>query len=207
VLDPSERACEVLFGLIVVLTFTLTISVEGGATDTRTVLMAAIGCNLAWGIVDAVMYLIATFTQRARTVAAVRSLRRSADRASAHRLLQEQLGPFFSSVLTPEQLDAMRENLTQAPAPAFETLNRADLLGAAGVCLLVFFSTFPIVVPFMVMRDLPVALRTSNGIAIGMMFVTGWSLGRYTGRPGWHTGLAMVGVGLLLVGITLALGG
>ena len=68
VLDPIERACEILFGVIMVLTFTGSISVaEGGATETRTVLAAAIGCNLAWGIVDAAMYLMANFAEsRAR---------------------------------------------------------------------------------------------------------------------------------------------
>jgi len=40
-----------------------------------------------------------------------------------------------------------------------------------------------------------------------MMFATGWSLGRYTGRSGWRTGLAMVTLGIVLVGITVALGG
>ena len=40
-----------------------------------------------------------------------------------------------------------------------------------------------------------------------MLFVLGWSLGRYAGRPGWRTGLGMVLIGLVLVGITMALGG
>jgi VIT1/CCC1 family predicted Fe2+/Mn2+ transporter len=40
-----------------------------------------------------------------------------------------------------------------------------------------------------------------------MLFVLGWSIGRYAGRPGWRTGAGMVLVGLVLVGITMALGG
>jgi hypothetical protein len=48
VLDPHERISEVLFGLIMVLTFTGSISIaEAGREDIRAVLIAALGCNLA----------------------------------------------------------------------------------------------------------------------------------------------------------------
>jgi VIT1/CCC1 family predicted Fe2+/Mn2+ transporter len=51
------------------------------------------------------------------------------------------------------------------------------------------------------------ALRTSNVIALAMLFITGWSVGQYAGRPGWRTGLMMVLTGIMLVAITMALGG
>jgi hypothetical protein len=55
VLEPGERISEVLFGLIMVLTFTGSLSVaEAGREDIRTMLVGALGCNLAWGIIDAV---------------------------------------------------------------------------------------------------------------------------------------------------------
>ena len=208
-LDPIERACEILFGVIMVLTFTGSISVaEGGATETRTVLAAAIGCNLAWGIVDAAMYLMANFTDRARGLATLRAIRRSREHDAAHRLILDALPPVVAAVLTPIEVETMRERLNQLPEPsALVSLNRADFAGAAGVFLLVFLSTFPIVIPFLVVREVALALRASNAVAIVMLFVTGWSLGRYAGRPGWRTGLGMVAVGLVLVGITMALGG
>ncbi len=86
VLDPLERACEILFGVIMVLTFTGSISVaEGAAAETRTVLAGAIGCNLAWGIVDAAMYLLANFSERARGLATLRAIRHSRGPDAAHR--------------------------------------------------------------------------------------------------------------------------
>jgi site-specific recombinase XerD len=51
------------------------------------------------------------------------------------------------------------------------------------------------------------ALRISNAIAIGMLFMTGWVFGRITGRRPWVMGLAMVALGAVLVGLTMALGG
>src|SRR5204862_345440 len=59
VLDPIDRVSEVLFGLIMVLTFTGALSVaEAGREDVRTMLIGALGCNLAWGIIDGVLYLM-----------------------------------------------------------------------------------------------------------------------------------------------------
>ena len=60
VLEPHERISEVLFGLIMVLTFTGSLSVaQAGRDDVRAMLIGALGCNLAWGIIDAVFYYVA----------------------------------------------------------------------------------------------------------------------------------------------------
>jgi len=51
------------------------------------------------------------------------------------------------------------------------------------------------------------ALRVSNAIAIVMLFLTGYAFARMTGRHPWLVGISMVILGLVLVGITMALGG
>ena len=73
--------------------------------------------------------------------------------------------------------------------------------------MLVFLSTFPVVIPFLFASDAKLALRISNGIAILMLFITGYAFGRYAGHSPWLTGVAMVIVGSVLVGITIGLGG
>jgi hypothetical protein len=208
-LDPLERACEILFGVIMVLTLTASVSVaEGRAVETHTMLAGAIGCNLAWGLVDAAMYLMANFSERARDLKTLRAIRGSGQPDAGHRLLLDVLPPMVAAVLTPVELETMRDRLTRQPEPSARlSWNRSDVLGAAGVFLLVFLSTVPVVIPFLFVRDFTVALRASNAIAIAMMFATGWSLGRYTGRSGWRTGLGVVAIGIVLVGITMALGG
>src|SRR6185436_18697882 len=76
VLEPIERVQEVLFGLIMVLTFTGSLSVaEAGREDVRAMLIGAIGCNLAWGIIDAVFYLMTTLTERGRGLISMRAVR------------------------------------------------------------------------------------------------------------------------------------
>src|SRR6478736_677582 len=75
VLSPIDRISEVLFGLIMVLTFTGTINVaHAGRGEIRDLLWSALGCNLAWGIVDALMYLMNLVLSRAYGFAAVKKI-------------------------------------------------------------------------------------------------------------------------------------
>ena len=86
-------------------------------------------------------------------------------------------------------------------------LNRGDLLAALAVFLLVFLSTFPVVLPFFLISDAMRALRFSNAIAIFMLLVGGYEYGRYAGFRPWRAALVMVTIGIVLVAATIALGG
>jgi hypothetical protein len=213
VLDPLERTSEILFGIIMVLTFTGSIRVaDAGREGLRTVLAGAIGCNLAWGLVDAAMYLMATFITRARFVAALGAIRGAAETGAAetgaaHRIIDEILPPPLSEALTPADIEVLRQRLTQRLSSTTVTPTPADFWGALGVFLLVFLSTFPVIVPLMVVRETRLAMALSNAVAVLLLFILGWSLGRHAGRPGWRTGLVTVLVGLVLVAVTIALGG
>lgn len=208
-LDPMERISEVLFGLIMVLTVTCSFSVA--TADRRQVhdmLFAAIGCNLAWGLIDAVFYLLSRFGERSRSIFALQALRKATDLSEARIILSAFLPPLLGSVLTPTEFDLMRQRVNQLPElPAHPKLTKDDLFGACGVFLLVFLSIFPVVVPFLFASDAKFALRISNGIAILMLFLTGYALGRYAGRRPWRTGVAMVILGSALVGVTIWMGG
>lgn len=208
VLDPIERISEVLFGLIMVLTFTGTLSVTAvDREEVRTVLIGAIGCNLAWGIVDAMMYLLTNLIEKGRKIRLLRAMRKSADPEVGRKLIAAKLPDGLDEVFTPADLETMRVRLDQLPLPPAVKLTRKDFRGAFGVFLLVFLSTFPVVIPFIIFSQYQLALRASNGVAIVMLFGTGYILGRYAGYHPWRLGLAMVLVGLILVSLTIALGG
>ncbi len=51
------------------------------------------------------------------------------------------------------------------------------------------------------------ALRISNAVAILMLFLMGYAFGRLTERNPWAVGLFMVLFGIVLVLMTIALGG
>jgi hypothetical protein len=55
VLDPFDRGLELLGGVVMVLTFTSSLSVSAGEADVRAMLVEPLGCNLAWGIIDAIV--------------------------------------------------------------------------------------------------------------------------------------------------------
>jgi hypothetical protein len=209
VLEPYDRVSEVLFGLIMVLTFTGSLSIaEAGREDIRTMLIGALGCNLAWGIIDGVLYLMGCLAERGKGLLTLRAVRKATDPQKAQRLIAGALPPLVSSILKSEELEAMRQRLKGLPEPPGRArLGKDEWLGALGVFLLVFLSTFPVVIPFMFMKNALPALRLSNAIAIAMLFVTGYAFGRITGHRPWVMGIAMVVLGTILVGITMALGG
>jgi hypothetical protein len=209
ILDPVERTSEVLFGLIMVLSFTGSLSVaSAGREEVRTVLIGAIGCNLAWGLVDAVMYVLTNLTVRGRQADLLRRIRKQKHGTESNKLLSELLPPEIAGVVDEAVLGQIANGIRQMPEPATRRLISAnDLVGALGVFLLVFLSTFPVVLPFVFSDELLQAMRWSNGVALVMMFLCGLSLGKYGGFPAMRTGLTMIGLGVLLVGLTISLGG
>jgi hypothetical protein len=209
VLEPIDRVSEVLFGLIMVLTFTGSLSVaEVGREDVRTMLIGALGCNLAWGIIDGVLYLMGRMAERGRGLLTFRAVRKTTDPKEAQRRIADALPSVVASVLEPVELESLYQRLKQLPEPPDHArLRKDDWLGAAGVFLLVFLCTFPVVIPFIFMSHAGPALRVSNAVAIVMLFLTGHAFGRMTGRHPWLVGISMVVVGLILVGMTMALGG
>jgi VIT1/CCC1 family predicted Fe2+/Mn2+ transporter len=114
----------------------------------------------------------------------------------------------LAAALTAEEFDLIQCRLNQIPKPPMRpALTMDDWPAAAGVFLLVFVTTLPVVFPFLLIDDPKVALRASNGVAVLMLFFAGYALGRYSGRRPWLTGLAMVLIGGALVGITIGLVG
>ena len=208
-LDPVHRLSEVLFGLIMVLTFTGSLSViDVGREDVRTMLLGALGCNLAWGLIDALFYLMDCLADRSRRLAALRAVREDRDPQRAQGVIAEYLPPMVASVLEPEDLEMMRLRLLKLPEPPkLAGWSKDEMWGALGVFLLVFFSMFPVAIPFIVMHDAVAALRISNAIALGLMFWAGWIFGRLTGRHPVWVGIGMAVLGAVLVAITIALGG
>jgi hypothetical protein len=209
VLDPLERFSEIVFALIMVLSFTCAISVaEAGREDVRAMLIGALGCNLAWGIIDAAFYLIACLTEHGREGTLLRKVQQSADPAQARLTIAEALPAPVAAAFQPTDFDRIHTHLTQLPPPPERpSLAGEDWRGALGVFLLVFLSTLPVVVPFVFMHDARPALRVSNGIAIAMLFGAGHMLAGYAGMRRVRTGLSMVGIGAALVALTIALGG
>ena len=209
VLEPGDRIAEALFGLIMALTFTGSLSVaDAGRDDVRAMLVGALGCNLAWGLIDGIFYLFFRMAEHSQHRTTLDAIHHARDATRARQLVAEALPPGIASVLEPAELDTLRERLARLPAQVgSRRLEPRDWLGALAVFLLVFLSTFPLAVPFLFMDRVAPAMRVSNAIAIAMLFVAGVAYGRHIRTSPWLTGGVMVLLGCVLVAITIALGG
>lgn len=209
VLDPIDRISEVMFGLFMVLTFTGTLSVvDSGREEVRSMLVAAIGCNIAWGFVDGVMYVLRNLVARGRKNRLLRAVRAATRPEQAHRLIGDEIGG-LSGAMAVTDLERVRQWIVGQPVPAAHGVGVTglDLRGAIGVFLLVFASTLPVVLPFVFITDPGVAKRVSAAVAIVMLFLCGYTWGRYAGLRPWRAGLVMVLLGLAVEAVVIALGG
>jgi hypothetical protein len=207
VLDPVDRFSEIIFGLIMVLAFTCSLSVAAsGRQGARDMLVAALSCSLAWGLVDGVMYVLTSIVERARRGVVLRGLL-AANGADARKIVLEALPEGTAEVVDDATADRMVERIRALPTARQASVNMDDVWGAVASCLLVVLATLPPTIPFLLVADAATALRMSNGLAVASLFLAGYSLGRATGLRGWLIGLAMVVLGFALVALTIALGG
>jgi len=209
VLEPGERLAEILFGLIMVLTFTGSLSVAtADRGEVKVMLIGALGCNIAWGLIDAIMFVMSRLNQRGGDRRTVLAVKRARSAAEAHELIRRNVPPVVGAELSHEVMERVHRRIAAIPlSKAAPPVTRDDLRGALGVFLIVVASTFPVILPFIFMSDLASAMRVSNGIAMVMLAMIGHAYGRATGYSPWWTAGALVLLGATLVAITIALGG
>jgi hypothetical protein len=211
-LDPASRLSEVLFGLIMVLSVTLTagLTAAEGSSGIRQLLLAAIGCNLAWGIIDAVMYVMNNITVRSLEMRLVHTIQDAPDKDAALNLIRNEIDPRLHSLLDPEESLALSRSIHKRIAQmkvAKVRVTREDLYGAIACFWLVFVSCLSAAVPFLIFSEPMVALRVSNALLVVLLYLVGRRWARYAGTNRLLTGLSMVAIGLLLVGVSILLGG
>jgi len=211
-LDPATRLGEILFGLIMVLTVTLTagLMVDEGRKGVIELLVAAIGCNVAWGFIDAVMYLLSCITVRSEKVKLVVAVQRAPDAGAALALIEDGVEPELQSMLEPGDEEAFSRSMlphisrARAIKPA---LTRDDFYGALACFVLVSVSCLPAAIPFLIFSSPHFALRISNFLLLTLLFLVGRKWAEYVGLSQLLSGSIMVLIGLALVGVAILLGG
>lgn len=210
ILDPIDRNAEVLFGLFMVLSFTGSMNAATtGTEDVRAVMWAAIGCNTAWGFVDGVMYVLRNLVTRGHRLDVLRRVRSAGDPDAGVAVIRGELGE-VGALLLASDAESIRRRIVDLPVerlPARTGVGRDDLLGALGVFVLVFLSTFPVVLPFVFIDELQLAMRVSGAVAVAMLFVAGWNWGKYAGTTPWRAGVTMALLGIFVEAVIIALGG
>ena len=211
-LDPASRLGEILFGLIMVLTATLTagLTVAKGEAGVRRLLLSAVGCNVAWGIIDGIMYVMNCLIERGSKARLVRAVQGAPDPAAALDIVRAAVEPEMESLSTPEDREALCQAILKHLAharPRKTRVTKQDLHGAVACFWLVFLPCLPAAAPFLIFSHPTQALRISNGLSIAMLFFIGHKWAKYANTNRLGAGLAMVVVGLALVGVAILLGG
>jgi hypothetical protein len=209
-LDPVDSLGEVLFGLIMTLTFTLGAGLLLNPDDIRSLVVAMIGCNVAWGVIDGALYLIGSLFSRNRRIHFVNKLRRTSGEQEAMAAIREEFGLEDEPTLRPDDpaafhrvlLDIMRHAGTERAR-----LRAQDFMAAAIIAVIVALTALPGVLPFLVLKDGYLALRIANLIQVCLLFVVGVRWARHTGANPWTTGFALAGLCVALVAVAVALGG
>ena len=214
-LDPASTLGEVLFGLIMTLTFTLGAGIiieDEGREGARQLLIALIGCNIAWGLIDGVLYLAGQLFDRSRLRRVGQAVRGAADQRSAVTVVAGELDELLDHVTSPAERQELYARIATnlrsgASPPKPNTISRADIMGAFTSFWLVVVSSIPAAIPFLLFDNARFALRVSNAILLAMLFVIGYWCARYTVAKPWLVGLALLVGGIALVVVAIALGG
>jgi len=191
-----------------VLTLTLGAAVAGGYE--RKLLLAAVGCNAAWGVIDGVLFVLSGRFARRRRARLIRAIRRAPDDPAALAAIRDELEPGILAVTLSEDRDRLYRSVHALLAhaePVSMTFRRNEWMPALAIFVLVAATAVPAVLPFIVVRDTQLALRLSNGLMVALLFVVGFRWARYIDLNPWLAGLTLTTLGVLLVGLAIALGG
>lgn len=211
-LSAGERMGELLFGLIMTLTFTLTAGFVLGEEReaVRELLIATIGCNIAWGIIDGGLLILGRVFDRGRAARIGRAIRAGADDSAAVAAVATELDEYLDDIAAPDTRRALyREIVGQVrnSAPRRLGVRGEDWKAAFAAFWLVVFASFPAALPFAFIDEPWYALRVSNLILLALFFVIGWRWARYTSIPPWRAATVLTLFGVVMVATAIALGG
>jgi hypothetical protein len=211
-LAPEESLLELLFGLIMALTMTIGARLfwDEGDSNVAGLVVALLGCNAAWGVIDAMFYLIGARFGRNVRLNLARRVQNARDHESALALIEAEVD-LDASVLTDARDRAALRTLllrTLKRANAAPRRNTSDEMLAAGiVCGLVTGAALPGVLPLLLLDDVTTAIGVANGLQIALLVWVGYRWAGFAGAPRWRTGLAVAATASGLVAIAVALGG
>ena len=212
-LDPGETLGEVLGGFIMALTFTLgaRLFAAGEQLEAHDLVLAIVGCNVAWGVIDATLFVLNSLFYRSRHARFFRALKDVRSETDALAAVAEEFGLEDEPLAVhPEDRTRLYQSLlalSLRAAPARKGLRRQDFVAAIIVFALVSATAIPGVIPLLLLADSNLALHVSNGVLILLLFVVGYWWGGYTDAPSWRVGLTAMLIGGFMVLVAVALGG
>jgi hypothetical protein len=212
-LDPGETLAEALFGLIMALTITIGAGIVSGkdGVDSGKLVAATVGCNVAWGVIDAVLFVLGSLFYRSQRARFFRQLRIARSDTEALAAIQKEFSLEEEPLAVPAE---DRARLYQAilglgehARPARTGLRRRDFQSALIIFLMVSVTALPGVIPFLLLDNSYLALRLSSAVLILLLFAVGYWWAHYTDARPWRAAMIVLFLGVFMVFVAVALGG
>lgn len=196
--------------MVLSVTLAAGLNVEDGKEGVRQLLWAAVGCNIAWGVIDGIMYVMNNMAERSIRARLVYSIQSAPDQTAALNIIRGEVEAEFQYLTEAEDRDALSRailrSISQGKAPIIRP-TKDDFYGALQCFWLVFFSCLPAALPFLIFSEPIWALRVSNFLLLVILFFVGQRWAQYTHSNRLMAGVSMVALGLALVGVAILLGG
>jgi VIT1/CCC1 family predicted Fe2+/Mn2+ transporter len=217
-LFPHEWLLEIIYGLIIALAITNAVRAIAGPGTIDIDLMAetALGAGIAWGIIDAILYILIVVYEKNRYARISSMLKGTSDDREALGIIQEDLEDSIVGTVDAEDQEAVYKLVLDSQRRSGYASNgraktikimREDLFGATQVFLAMLAATLVVVLPLWLIEPPTTAVLVSNAVALVSLFMVGYAWARHTNIPRTRFGLILVVIGAAIIGITLVLGG
>lgn len=207
---PSDRFAEILCGLIMLLTFTLAGGVMEMSPDE--LVLGAVSCALAWGVIDGAIFMLNSLFQRGRQARLVSEVR-AMDRDQAVALLRSWFDSTYEKIISQKMREEVYNDIfdvARNSQPLRPWFTRNEVYGGLGLLAIEAICSIPAILPLIILEDDMNALRISNLLLLATMAVIGYY---WAGWSGWQGAMRFViagfvlALGLLMVGVAILMGG
>lgn len=210
-ISPSAVLAELVYGTITALAVTNTLwyALRGSPDADTTLIIAALGANAAWGVADAMIYLLTVMVENRRAYNLAVSVR-TMDHEEAMTAITDDFSGTVLHTMDEDERDiwvnAVHAKLKRIE-PHMQRLTINDGFGALSCFLISIAAAVPVLIPHLFTSDVQTAVIMGNVIGLVMMFVLGfvWA-GRMRG-PRWQAGLIMVIIGVTILTVVTLIGG
>ena len=209
-LDFSDQIGEALFAMIMAMGFTIAVRMGMGDADNRTLFIAILGCNTAWALVDAIIYILLTLYERMHQAHVIALAQQPSSDAATLAAIRDSYDETLAPITTENEREALYQRMlvnARQKTAVKAKLHGGDFVSAFALAMVSLVLTVPILVPFLLVDEPLLAVRASNAVGIVLLFLLGYAWAtRTSGRP-YLLGFAMAMIGVVMTVMTILLGG
>ncbi len=169
-----------------------------------------VGACLGWGMIDGFIYAISSSIDRNRINNTLLRLKSAVKDADVFKKVEKSLESTFLSTFDEKGREAVAKEIvahvTDASLEEDRLFTRDDVMGWLSIVGIYLTVGFLSSLPFLIFEDKLFAWLVSNVCGAAWLFFYGVQLGKFAGKNRWFTGLAMVTISVLILGLSYTTG-